>query len=252
MLIAVDIGNSRTVSGKLLGQKVLHRSAVPTRNLQTFSQANRWAQTLKKAWGGRDTVVSSVVPGVDSYVKRALRAAFKREPLFVDVRKDPGLPVHYKKPAEIGADRVVNALAAKTLYGAPVIVVDYGTATTFDIVDAQGGYKGGVILPGVGISLQALYEKTAKLPLVPFARVKKPIGLTTQEGIRSGIYFGTLGATREILLGIRKQLGRVAPAVATGGWCGAFRGTPIFRYINPDLTLVGLSLYWENRNHGKY
>jgi type III pantothenate kinase len=179
-----------------------------------------------------------VVPGVDSNVKKALRRAFKREPIFIDVKKDPGLPVHYKKPAEIGADRVANALAAKTLYGAPVIVVDYGTATTFDIVDEQGGYKGGVILPGVGISLQALYEKTAKLPLVPFARVKKTIGLTTQE------------ATREILLGIRKQLGRAAPAVATGGWCGAFRKTPIFRYINPDLTLIGLSLYWNDRNHG--
>jgi type III pantothenate kinase len=250
MLIAVDIGNSRTVSGQLRGQKVLRRSAIPTRNLRTLSQARRWAQALKKAWGGPDTVVSSVVPGVDSNVKRALREAFQVAPLFVDVKKDPGLPVHYKKPSEIGADRVVNALAAKTLYGAPVIVVDYGTATTFDIVDAQGGYKGGVILPGVGISLQALHEKTAKLPLIPFAKVNKPIGLTTQEGIRSGIYFGTRGATREILQGIRKQLGKAAPAVATGGWCGVFRGSPIFRHINPDLTLIGLFLYWNERNHG--
>lgn len=250
MLIAVDIGNSRTVSGQLRGQKVLSRSAVPTRNLESFSQAKRWAQSLQKAWGGHDTVVSSVVPSVDLNVKKALREAFKKKPLFVDVKSDPGLPVHYKKPYEIGADRAMNALAAKTLYGAPVVVVDYGTATTFDIVDAQGGYKGGVIFPGVGISLQALHEKTAKLPLVPFARVKKPIGLTTQEGIRSGIYFGTLGATREILLGIRKQLGRAAPAVATGGWCGVFRGTPIFRHINTDLTLVGLFLYWNERNHG--
>jgi type III pantothenate kinase len=191
-----------------------------------------------------------VVPRTDENVRKALSETFQKPPLFVDVRRDPGLPVHYKNPTEIGADRVINSLAARKLYGAPVIVVDYGTATTFDIVDSQGGYHGGVILPGGGISLQALHEKTAKLPLVPFAKVKNPIGLTTQEGILSGIYFGTLGATREILRGIRKQLRRQAPAVATGGWCEVFRGTTLFRRINPDLTLIGLSLYWNERNHG--
>jgi type III pantothenate kinase len=191
-----------------------------------------------------------VVPGVDKNIKKVLWEVFKKAPVFVDVKGDPGMPIHYKNKAEIGADRVVNALAAKALYGAPVIVVDYGTATTFDIVDSRGGYKGGVILPGVGISLQALHEKTAKLPLVSFAKVKYPIGLSTREGIRSGIYFGTLGATREILAGIRRQLGRPAPAVATGGWCGVFRGTALYRHINPDLTLIGLSLYWNERNHG--
>ena len=250
MLIGVDIGNSRTVSGKLSGKKVLKRTALPTRELRSYPRARRWARSLRKALGGPDTVVSSVVPGVDGNVKRALKEIFHKAPIFVDVKGDPGIPIHYKNKSEIGADRVVNALAAKALYGAPVIVVDYGTATTFDIVDSRGGYKGGVILPGVGISLLALHEKTAKLPLVLFARVKHPIGLSTREGIRSGIYFGTLGATREILKGIRKQLGRSAPAVATGGWCEFFRGTSLFHHIDPDLTLVGLSLYWNERNHG--
>ncbi len=245
MIIAVDIGNSRTVSGKLISQKVLGRIVVPTRDLLNLSKAQKWARSLAMVWGQGDVVISSVVPEVDLNVKRTCREIFNHSPLFVDVQQNPGLPIHYKKPSEIGADRVVNALAAKTLYGAPVIVVDYGTATTFDIVDSRGGYKGGVILPGIGISLQALHEKTSKLPMVRFAKVKRPIGLSTQEGIRSGIYFGTLGATREILSGIRKQLGKSAPAVATGGWCGVFRGNSIFRHVNRDLTLIGLALYWK-------
>jgi type III pantothenate kinase len=250
MLVAVDIGNSRTVTGKILDRKVLDRSALPTRVLFSISRARQWAKALRKSWGEGNTAVSSVVPGVDSNVRKALREAFKIDPLFVDVKRDPGIPVRYKHPSEIGADRVVNALAARELYGAPVIVVDYGTATTFDIVDPKGGYHGGVIHPGVGISLQALHEKTAKLPLVSFAKVHHPIGLTTQEGIRSGIYFGTVGATREILRGIRRQLRHAAPSVATGGWCEVFRGAKLFRHINPDLTLLGLALYWDERHHG--
>ena len=248
MLIAVDIGNSRTVSGQLRGKKVLSRSVIPTRNLKSFSQTKRWAQSLQKAWKGQDTVVSSVVSGVDLNVKKALRETFKKKPLFVDVKSDPGLPVHYKKPYEIGADRVMNALAAKTLYGAPVIVVDYGTGTTFDVVNKAGDYFGGAILPGLGISVRALHEFTAKIPLVKFEKVNFAIGRTTEEAVRSGVYHGAIGTTKELLFNIRKELKSSAPAIATGGFCQVFKPTGLFKQVEPDLTLKGIAAIWRKLN----
>jgi type III pantothenate kinase len=245
MFWAVNIGNSRAVSGWMRDRKVLKKAAVETGQLTTDSGALRWARSLRKTGLGNGLIVSSVVPSVDLKVKKAVRGVFGKNPHWLDARKNPGIPVRYRKPAEVGADRIANSVAAKALFGAPVIVVDYGTGTTFDIVDSRGAYRGGVILPGIGLSLKALHDFTAKLPLVSFEPVRNPIGTTTRDGIRSGLYFGTLGATREILLRIRKQLGVVAPAVATGGWCAHFKDLHIFKHIEPDLTLIGLSILWR-------
>ena len=228
--------------------QVLKKKTIKTSVLRTDSGALRWIKTLQKTGLGEGFIVSSVVPPVDGFIRKAVRKVSGRVPFFVDPRKTPGISIHYRKPAEVGADRIVNSLAARELFGAPVIVVDYGTATTFDVVDAQGAYRGGAILAGIGMTLKALNDQTAKLPLVTFAKARNPIGTMTREGIRSGIYYGSIGATREILLRIRKQLGKVAPAIATGGWCEAFRDTPIFHRIEPDLTLIGLALIWK-KNH---
>ncbi|HET9870437.1 MAG TPA: type III pantothenate kinase [bacterium] len=247
MIWAVDIGNSRTVSGRLKGLRVLRRRTAPTPPLRGLSAARAWARGLKRLGGADRVVVSSVVPPVDGPVRRALGEVFGRRPDFV-VPGDPGLsiPVRYRRPREVGADRVVNGLAARHLFGAPVIVVDYGTGTTFDVVDAAGAYRGGVIVPGIGMSLKAMHDQTAKLPLVRFAKVRRTVGRTTADAIRSGIYYGTLGETREILARIRAELGAPrCPAVATGGWCGVFRGSGLFKAIAPDLTLQGLSLFAE-------
>jgi type III pantothenate kinase len=183
---------------------------------------------------------------MDSALRKSIKKFFGRNPDFVVHDQKLGIAVKVKKPFQVGADRLANAVAAKEFYGAPVIVVDYGTGTTFDVVDKRGAYCGGAILPGLGISLRALHDFTAKIPLVKFERVKYAVGRTTEEAVRSGIYHGAIGTTRELLLRIRKELGTVAPAVATGGWCLVFKKTPIFRHIEPDLTLKGMALIWRN------
>jgi type III pantothenate kinase len=252
MIWAIDIGNSRVVSGWMRDLKVVRRHTAETLRLRDLSGALGWARALRKLGGAEQVIVSSVVPPVDSAVGKALLRVFGGKADFI-VPGDPklGIRVRYKKPREVGADRVVNSLAAKYLYGAPVIVVDYGTGTTFDVVDKAGAYQGGVIVPGIGMSLRAMHDQTAKLPLVKFAKVKKTVGRTTTEAIRSGIYYGTLGETREILSRIRKELGAAAPAVATGGWCHVFEDTGLFREIEPDLTLMGMALA-AGRIHAKH
>ncbi len=249
MFWAVDIGNSRTVSGHMRDNRVFRKSNVDTGRLRTLSGALRWARSLQKIGPNKGFIIASVVPAVNGPVREALQIATRRAPFYVDPLKEPGITIHYRKPAEVGADRIVNSIAAKKIFGAPVIVVDYGTATTFDVVDKAGAYRGGVIWPGIGMSLKALHNQTAKLPLVTFARTRNAVGSTTRDGIRSGLYFGTLGATREILLRIRKQLGSVAPAIATGGYCHWFKGTNVFHHIEPDLTLIGLAMIW-NKKYG--
>ena len=179
-------------------------------------------------------IVASVVPAVDKAVRNSIQRYFGWKPVFVRADGRLGIAVNVKKPSQVGADRLANAVAAKEIYGAPAIVVDYGTGTTFDVVDKKGAYCGGAILPGLGISLRALHDFTAKIPLVKFERDKVAIGRTTEEAVRSGIYHGAIGTTRELLLKIRKELGEEAPAIATGGWCGAFKKSRLFQRIEPE------------------
>jgi type III pantothenate kinase len=245
MIWCIDIGNTRTLSGRLLEVDVVRHDQEPTARLATAAGARRWARRLSR-WGPpRGVVVSSVVPAVDGRVRVELVRATGLKPLFVRPGPGLGIPIGVKNPRELGADRLVNALGARELYGAPVIVVDYGTATTFDVVDARGRYLGGAILPGIGTSLSALHRYTAKLPTVSFRRVRNAVGRSTEEAIRSGVYHGAVGQTREILLVLRKELGKVAPAVATGGWCHLFEDSGLFHHISPDLTLKGMALLWR-------
>ncbi len=247
MFWSVDIGNSRAVSGYMRGIHPVRKTFVETSRLRTLSGALRWAKGLQKKGPGEGFIIASVVPAVDGMVRMAVEKASGQAPFFVNPLRNPGISIHYRKPREVGADRIVNSIAAKKIFGAPVIVVDYGTATTFDVVDGGGAYRGGVIWPGIGMSLKALHQQTAKLPLVTFAKTRSAVGTTTKDGIRSGLYLGTLGATREILSRIRKQLGSTAPAVATGGFCRLFEGTGLYSRIEPDLTLKGLAMIWNER-----
>ncbi len=248
MIWAVLIGNTRTMAGLMKGKKVVKRLVVPTESLETLSGAKKWSKLLRRASDAQGVIVASVVPPVDSVVRNAVGKAFGKNPEFIGVGRKLGVVVKVKRPLQVGADRLANAVAAKELYGAPVIVVDYGTGTTFDVVDKKGAYCGGAILPGLGTSLRALKAFTAKIPLVKFEKVKFAIGKNTEEAVRSGIYHGAIGTTRELLSGIRKELGVAAPAIATGGWCHVFEDTHLFRHIEPDLTLVGLALIWQ-KNH---
>jgi len=249
MIWAIDIGNSRAVSGWMSHLKVLKRHDFKTMDLRKQKDAFRWAKQLKRLGTAESFIVSSVVPPVDEKVRKAIGVIFRKKTDFVDpTRKNLGIGIRYKRPKEVGADRIVNSLAAKHLYGAPVIVVDFGTGTTFDVVDCRGAYRGGVIVPGIGMSLKAMHDQTAKLPLVKYAKVQKVIGQTTEDAIRSGIYYGTIGEAKEILRRIRKELGVKAPAVATGGWCHIFKNADLFNHIEPDITLIGMAIL-ARRNH---
>ena len=247
MIWSVLIGNTRCVSALMRGTAILKRHVVLTASLRKKAKALAWARRLRKIHSAEGIIVASVVPPVDRDVRLALQAAFGQKPRFVAAGSGLGIKVKLKKPSQAGADRLANAMAAKTLFGAPAIVVDFGTGTTFDVVDESGAYCGGAILPGLGISLRALHDFTAKIPLVRFEKVRYAIGRTTEDAVRSGIYHGAIGTTRELLSRIRKELGVAAPALATGGWCGFFRNTGLFRRIEPDLTLKGMALLWKNQ-----
>jgi type III pantothenate kinase len=244
---AILVGNTRAVAALVTDTKILRKYNIPTDRLKTKSGALSWARQLRKSSGCNGIVIASVVPAVDPRIDRALARTFERDPVFIDSR-NAGIGVKINKPTQAGADRLANAVAAKELYGSPSIVVDFGTATTFDVVDRKGNYRGGAILPGIGISLKALFEHTAKIPLVDFKKVNRAIGHSTEEAVRSGIYFGTIGTTRELLTRIRKEIGRKTPAIATGGWCGYFFGTALFDQIEPDLTLIGLGIIWRDHH----
>jgi type III pantothenate kinase len=248
MIWAVLIGNTRTVAALMRGSDILKKEIVPTAALRSSVAASVWTEKLRKLAKVEGLVVASVVPPVDKNVNRSLRKAFGLKPHFVTHRSPMGVRVKVKKPAQVGADRLANAVAAKELYGSPVIVVDYGTGTTFDVVEKNGAYFGGAILPGLGISLRALNEFTAKIPLVKFEKVNFAIGRTTEEAVRSGVYHGAVGTTKELLFRIRGELKKNAPAIATGGFCGVFKNAGIFQHVEPDLTLKGIAVIWRMIN----
>ncbi|HTC19305.1 MAG TPA: type III pantothenate kinase [bacterium] len=246
MIWAVLIGNTRAVAALIEGPVIHRRQIVLTDSLRKIQPALAWAKRIRKLRGTQGIIVASVVPPVDPIIRRAVENHFGYQPLFVSSKSMLGIKIKVKKPSQVGADRLANAVAAKMIYGAPAIVVDYGTGTTFDVIDKSGAYCGGAILPGIGISLRALHDFTAKIPNIKFKRVRFAIGKTTEEAVRSGIYHGALGTTRELLFQIRKELGASAPSVATGGWCRVFEKSNLFQNIEPDLTLKGLSLIWQN------
>ena len=245
MLWTIDVGNTRTVSGVLDEMKVVHRHEASTEQLLDRAGALRWARDLKRSGSAVGFILSSVVPKADAPMTAAIMKVFGAEPVFVRPGMDLGIQLRVKHPEEVGADRIVNALAARTLFGCPSIVVDFGTATTFDVVDRHGDYQGGAILPGITTAFRALHSFTAQLPDVRFKPAGSAIGHSTEEAMRSGIWFGAIGQVRELLLRIRKEMGVVAPAISTGGFCKAFKELGIFHHIAPDLTLQGLACVWK-------
>lgn len=244
MLWAVDVGNTRVSAGWMDDLKVVKRCETPTPELATIAGVRRWAKTLARIGGAEGFAVSSVVPRLDPLLREALSRGGAK-PLWISPSLGLGLRLRVKNPSEVGADRIVNALAARTLYGAPCIVVDFGTATTFDVVDRHGDYRGGAILPGIRTAFRALHAYTAQLPDIEFKPAAAAIGRNTEEAMRSGVWFGAIGQVRELLLRIRKEMACVAPAVATGGFGQAFEETGIFHHIAPNLTLQGLALVWK-------
>ena len=251
MLLAVDVGNTHTVLGLFEGERLRADWRVASRKDATVDETGIvWRQLFAHA--GADPaavdgmIVSSVVPDLDRMVAAVGRRYFDADALFVAPGVKTGMPILYENPHEVGADRIVNAVAAVRRYGAPVIVLDFGTATTFDVVSARGEYLGGIIAPGLGISAEALFSRAARLSRVEVREPARVIGRTTQESIQSGLFHGYVALVEGLVRRVRDELGVAAPVVATGGIAPVFRDAlSLLDAVDPGLTLEGLRLIWE-------
>jgi type III pantothenate kinase len=251
MLLAIDIGNTQTVLGVFEAETLRADWRIATRRDATADELGVLLRSLLPeaglaAKGITGVIVSSVVPHVNAVYARMIRAALGLSPLFVEPGIKTGMPILYENPQEVGADRIVNAVAAVHLYGAPVLVLDFGTATTFDVVSAKGEYLGGVIAPGLKISAEALFERAARLSPVDVRRPARVIGRSTEESVQSGLLHGYVGLVEGLVARIRAELGAEAPVIATGGLATVFeKELPLLRAVEPGLTLLGLRLLWE-------
>ncbi len=254
-VLLIDIGNTTTVIGVLEFDQIIHSFRVSTSKKRP---ADEWAALLipllQNVGISKDDikgiVVSSVVPAVDANMKELAKSFFCCEYLFVEPGIKTGISIKYKNPAEVGADRVVNAVAAKEMYGVPAIVVDFGTAITFDLINFKGDYIGGVIFPGVSVGMKALATYAAKLYEVDLDGPTPPlIGASTTESIRSGILNGYLELIKGLLTRLKLEIGAKV-VVATGGDAQLFKDIcPLITFFDEDLTLKGLKIiYFKNVN----
>ncbi len=262
-LLAVDVGNTNTVLGLWHGTELVRHWRLTTRREATADEialsvrgllADGVSSSGLAAAGGRPgpvrVIVASVVPSLKFSLKQALRQVLGREPVFVEPGIKTGMPILYEVPQEVGADRIVNAVAAFEALGGPCIVVDFGTATTFDVVTARGEYAGGVIVPGIAISAEALFEKAARLWRVEIRRPEKVVGKTTASSIQSGLYFGYLSLVDGVIDRIAEEIAARPRVIATGGLAELFGGgSEKIEQIDPLLTLKGLRLI-DERNRG--
>jgi len=246
MILLLDIGNTHTHLGLAQGRRLLRSLDVPTAGWFDGSAARA---TARFAAGPplEGAAFCSVVPRATPRVRRAVLAAWRIEPLELTHRTVRGLGLDYPRPASIGPDRLANAVAARHRFGAPVIVLDFGTAVTLDVVNASGDYIGGIIGPGLAALTDYLHEKTALLPRIRIREVRRAIGRSTAEAMRIGAMCGYRGLIRELLAGVRRELDcRRLPVVATGGYARLMaRGLPEITAVAPGLTLEGVLHVWR-------
>lgn len=247
MLLAIDSGNTNIVFALFDGETIRGEWRSSTTTERTADEIGVWLIQLMSMEGiDRKQVdaciIASVVPAVMFTLKQLCRRYFGQEALVVgEEGVNLGLNVLLDRPEEVGADRLVNAVAAHKFYQGPLIVIDFGTATTFDVVDGKGNYCGGAIAPGINLSLEALHAAAAKLPRVAIGRPRMVIGKATVPAMRSGIYWGYVGLIEGLVSRIVKEFGQPMTVVATGGLAPLFaEATPVIDHLQGDLTLRGL------------
>jgi type III pantothenate kinase len=246
MLLAIDVGNTQTVLGLFDDDRLAEHRRLATDSNRTGDELGALLGEMLDLASVDGICLSSTVPAlVREYELFAERWA-KAPILVVGPGAKTGISVRYDDPREVGPDRVVNAVAAKELYGAPCIVVDFGTSTNFDVVSADGEYVGGVLAPGIEISMDALFARAARLMRVDFTEPPSVIGKTTVHSLQSGLIYGFAGQVDRIVEEIRGELGIEARAIATGGLAEivAPHARTIER-VDPDLTLEGLRVVWN-------
>jgi type III pantothenate kinase len=250
MLLALDAGNTNITIGVFEGEHLTGRWRLRTVHEQT---ADEWGVLLRNLFALNSLdlasvdgiIIASVVPPLDSNLAAMAERYFHREPYFVTSETDTGMRILYDNPREVGADRIVNGVAALKNYGGPCVVVDLGTAITFDAVSANCEYLGGIICPGIGISIEGLFSKTARLPLVDFRAPERLIGTNTVGSMQSGLYYGAIGMIDGILERLIKTLGPDTKMIATGGQAELIvQGSKYLKSVDADLTLVGLQHIW--------
>jgi len=251
MLLALDVGNTNVTVGIFEGSRLADCRRLRTVRDQT---SDEWGILLTNlfALGSIDihrvtgVIVSSVVPPLNASLAEMSERYFHRKPEFVSHNTQTGIRILIDHPQELGADRLVNSVAAFAKYGGPCIVVDLGTAITFDAVSAAGEYLGGVIAAGVGISVEALFNKTARLPYVDFAQPASVIGKNTVASMQSGLYYGAIGAIDGIVTRLMAELGAETKIVATGGQAHLLaRNSRYLKILDDNLTLDGLRIIWD-------
>ncbi len=255
MLLAIEQGNTNTLFAVHDGAEWIAQWRTATQSART---ADEYAVWLHQLFSMTDLkfdmldacIISSVVPQSVFNLRNLARRYLKVEPLVIGENVDLGIPVRLEKPSEAGADRLVNAIGAHAVYPGDLIVIDSGTATTFDVIAADGGFEGGVIAPGINLSMEALHAAAAKLPRVAIRRPEKTIGRDTVGAMQAGVFWGYIALIEGLITRIREEWGRPMTVVATGGVASLFQGaTEAIDHFDSDLTIRGM-LEIHRRNSG--